>query len=194
MTVVRMVVRAVLGLVLAAIVLLALGIVVLPRVLGWAPVTILTGSMEPAIPTGSQVVLELVEGDEDASELRVGDVITYLPYPDDPTLVTHRIVGITQGPEGHVFTTRGDANDVADPWEITVEQVRGHVRYHLPYAGYLANALDGDQKSAGITAGAVALFGYAAYLVVSGIRLRRQEVAGRARREVERATAERADP
>ncbi|GAA4286955.1 signal peptidase I [Georgenia daeguensis] len=162
---------ALLWLILGLLAALALAIVVVPRVLGWVPLTILTGSMEPTIPTGSQVVVAPVEGDEDAQSLQIGDVVTFMPYPDDQTLVTHRIVSRSVGTDGSVsFTTQGDANGAADPWELTATQLRGEVRYHVPYAGYVATMLDGNQKSTGIVVVAVVLFGYAAIQLVTAAR------------------------
>ena len=168
----------------------ALTIVVVPRVMGRVRLTILTGSMEPTIPTGSEVIVEPVEGDEDAAQLQIGDVVTFMPYPDDQTLVTHRIVSRSVGTDGSVsFTTQGDANNAADPWEITATQLRGEVRYHVPYAGYVANALDGNQKSAGIVVVAAILFGYAALQLASAARDARRpkrDVAERTEQEVTR--------
>jgi signal peptidase len=163
--------NALLWLILGLLTALALAIVVVPRVMGWVPLTILTGSMEPTIPTGSQVVVEPVEGDEDAQQLQIGDVVTFMPYPDDHTLVTHRIVSRSVGTDGSVsFTTQGDANGAADPWELTATQLRGEVRYHVPYAGFVATLLDGNQKSTGIIAVAVILFGYAALQLATAAR------------------------
>src|SRR5690606_9993103 len=140
------VLRTVLLHVLPGVVLLALlaALVLVPRVLGWAPLTVLTGSMEPTIPTGSQVVVAPVD---DVAALEVGDVITVMPFPDDPTLVTHRVVARTDTADGPSFVTQGDANDVADAWEVTETQIRGEVRYWLPVAGYVATALSGHTKA-----------------------------------------------
>jgi signal peptidase len=163
--------NALLWLILGLLAALALSIVVIPRVMGWVPLTILSGSMEPTIPTGSQVVVEPVQGDADAQALQIGDVVTFMPYPDDQTLVTHRIVSRSVGTDGSVsFTTQGDANGAADPWDLTATQLRGEVRYHVPYAGYVATMLDGNQKSTGIVAVAAILFGYAALQLVTAIR------------------------
>lgn len=170
-TVVRRACNAVLWLVLGLLAAVALAIIVVPRVMGWVPLTILTGSMEPTIPTGSQVIVEPLEGDENAARLQIGDVVTFMPYPDDQTLVTHRIVSRSVSTDGSVsFATQGDANNAADPWEITATQLRGEVRYHVPYAGYVANALDGNQKSTGIVVVAALLFGYAALQLGSAAR------------------------
>ncbi|MFH5824818.1 signal peptidase I [Georgenia sp. AZ-5] len=166
--------NAVLWLVLAGVLLLAVALIAVPRLTGWVPLTVLTGSMEPTVPTGSQVVVETVDGEADAARLVVGDVITFMPYPDDPTLVTHRIVTKSQGADGSVwFTTQGDANDAVDAWTLTATQIRGVMRYHVPYAGYAATALTGSQKDVGVTVAAAALFAYAAVQLGGALRARR---------------------
>ncbi|QDB78240.1 signal peptidase I [Georgenia wutianyii] len=154
------------------LVVLAL-LVVLPRLLGWAPLTVLTGSMEPTIPTGSQVVVAPVR---DVATLEVGDVVTVMPYPDTPTLVTHRIVARTDSAAGPTFVTQGDANDAVDGWEVTETQIRGEVRYWVPLAGYVATVLTGHTKALGLLVVALALFGYAAAQVGA---VARERQAGR---------------
>jgi signal peptidase len=69
--------------------------------------TVLTGSMRPGIQPGDVVVVRPVPTDE----LKVGDVIAYLP-PAHTTPVLHRIVSI----DSSGLVTKGDANNVADPW------------------------------------------------------------------------------
>ncbi|WP_193312774.1 signal peptidase I [Georgenia subflava] len=187
----RRVGNAVLWLLLATVAAVAFAVVLLPRLLGWVPLSVLSGSMEPAIPTGSQVVVEAVESDADAAELALGDVITFMPFPDDTTLVTHRIVGRTLAADGTVaFTTKGDANDAADPWTVTTVQIRGVAHYHVPYAGHLATVLDGDQKRTGAVVGAAALFSYAGMQLLSAVRERRRRGRGRGRRRKERVMTE----
>lgn len=153
---------------------LALGVAVfaalvaVPKANGWIPLTVLSGSMEPTYPVGSQVVVERVEGDQ-VTDLRVGDVITFLPHPESATAVTHRIVKKSYRQDGTaVFTTRGDANNADDTWALTEQQIRGKVRYHVPYAGYLATALTQEKKDLGVIALAVALFGYAVSQFLGG--------------------------
>ena len=55
-----------------ACVLLAVALAA-PRVLGLTPFVVLSGSMEPTYPVGSLVYVRSV----DASELRVGDPVTF---------------------------------------------------------------------------------------------------------------------
>lgn len=150
-------------------------LVLLPRLMGWVPLTVLSGSMEPTIGIGSQVVVDRVETEEELAKITTGDVISFMPEPDDPTLVTHRVV--SQGIQGDgdiALTTRGDANDADDPGTATLQQIRGVSRYHIPYAGYVASFLDAQQKRVGTTIVALVLFGYAAWNLVAALRDRRR--------------------
>lgn len=167
---------------LAAVSALLLAVVLVPLVLGWIPLTVVSGSMEPTVPVGSQVVVEPLEGPEDAGRLAIGDVVTFMPRPDDATLVTHRIVGTASDSTGELsFTTQGDANGSPDEGEITHVQLRGLVKYHVPYAGYAAALLDPAQKRTGVVLAAAALLGYMLWQVVGVARDRRSTVRTGAR-------------
>lgn len=164
---------AVLWLVLIVMGAVALALVILPLVLGWTPLTVRTGSMEPTIPTGSQVVVSPVESQEQVKDLEVGNVITFMPFPDDDTTVTHRVVERAVRADGQIaLSTQGDANDDVDPWTLGTDQIRGEVRYHLPYAGYAAQLLDGQQKSIGLVVVIAALIGYVLWQIVQTARER----------------------
>lgn len=164
--------RVVQALLTAAVVLALLAVVVVPRVMGWVPLTVLSGSMEPEIPAGSQVVVVPVDAVEDVAEIQLGEVVTFMPRPDDPTLVTHRVVARTFSSDGTVrLTTQGDANDAPDE-PVAAVQVRGVVRYHVPYVGYAANLLSTQQKSVGVTVVGVGLLAFAAVQLVRSFRAR----------------------
>lgn len=170
-TVLRRTLHPLLVIALAAVAALLLAVVVVPLALGWVPLTVLSGSMEPTVPTGSQVVVAPLEGEDDAAGLSTGDVVTFMPRPDDPTLVTHRIVGVAVDGEGRrSFTTRGDANAAPDADPVTATQLRGLVKYHVPWAGYAATLLDAEQKRGGVVLVAAALFGYALWQLVGAVR------------------------
>lgn len=91
---------------------------------------ITSGSMEPSIPVASVVLAESLE------TYQVGDIITF-SQPGRGNLVTHRIVDITNQGKVQSFTTKGDANDVADNQIIPSMNVHGKVLYYLPYIGRL---------------------------------------------------------
>lgn len=160
---------AALALVLGLLVLLVL----VPRVMGWVPLTVLSGSMEPAIPAASQVVVDRVEGEEDVAALEVGDVIVFMPGPDDPTLVMHRVETVDRTGEATVVTTRGDANTVADADAVGAREIRGVVQYHVPWVGHVAQLLDQGQRQVVVVVLAGALLLYAAWQVIAGWRARR---------------------
>ena len=88
-----------------------------------------TGSMEPAIPVGSVVVIKPANPDT----LKVGDIICFKIESESSTTVTHRIINITD--EG--FITKGDANEDPDQWIVKKENIVGKVIAVIPYLGYL---------------------------------------------------------
>lgn len=169
---------------LASVLTLVLGLAVLtllfltvalPALLGWVPLTVQSGSMEPTYPVGSQLVVAPVEG-QARKELVTGQVITFMPNPDDPTLVTHRIQSVALQADGQVaYRTRGDGNPVDDPEPVYDKQVRAVAKYHVPLMGYVAQWLDPASKRA-LTLVAVALLvGYALYqLVAAGVEKARR--------------------
>ncbi len=149
-------------------------VVIIPKAMGWVPLTVLTGSMTPTIPIGSQVVVERIHGNADLAELQTGDIITFLPKPDSGYTVTHRIVAKATDPDGTVrLRTRGDANNTEDPWELTAKQVRGKAKYWVPWIGYAARSLPQEQKDTGIWIISGALFLYAGHQLFGAVRSRR---------------------
>ena len=151
------------GMVLAAMVLLAAvfvlaAAVVVPRVAGATPYTILTGSMSPAYPPGTLVVAQPT----DPADIALGAVITYQITSGQPALATHRVVAIARHPDGGVrFQTKGDANNGPDVAWVRPEQVRGVLWYAVPGLGRAGALLTGEQRERGVQAVAVLLLGYA---------------------------------
>lgn len=97
------------------------------------PYVVQSGSMEPAIMTGS-VIFSLPQ----KNYLR-GDVITFAPNPSEKRLVTHRIAykNFPDGIHGEpTYLTSGDANEEIDRWEISQNQIIGKVAFTIPYLGY----------------------------------------------------------
>ena len=94
-----------------------------------------SGSMEPAIKTGSVVFVK------PQGNYKVGDVITFKQNIDsdikNPSLtVTHRIVAVNNINNQEIFTTRGDANNVEDMRQVPKATVLGRVLFGVPYLGY----------------------------------------------------------
>ncbi len=72
----------------------------------------LSGSMRPVFRPGDLVVAKQTS----TSTLHVGEVIAFYPPGTTGSPVMHRIVTLTPTATGPKITTKGDANNVADPW------------------------------------------------------------------------------
>ena len=87
-----------------------------------------TGSMEPALPVGSVVIIKSV----DTETLKKGDIICFKLLQEQP-FVTHRIIEITY----NGFITQGDVNENPDSFTVEKKDVIGRVVFSIPYLGYL---------------------------------------------------------
>lgn len=117
-----------------AVVVIALAIKILngqdASIFGFKMYHILTGSMEPTIRTGSDVVVKSVDPDT----LEVGDIISFVSRDDAiyGNINTHRIIGIETDESGNrVFVTKGDANNAIDTIKVRGEDIKGKVVLHL---------------------------------------------------------------
>lgn len=120
-----------------ALMLVALGVVglgasVVPRVMGMQSYAIISGSMEPAYPTGSLVYAEPAEG----AALQAGDVAAFWR---DQDVIVHRVRENVSA-EGELVT-KGDANDEVDIRPVPYQNVLGRVVFSVPYVGYFLIAL-----------------------------------------------------
>jgi len=117
--------------------------------------TVISGSMEPTIKTGSVVVVK------PADDYNVGDVVTFGKVGKNNNPVTHRIVSATTSANGaELYTTKGDANNNNDENSLSKNQIVGKVLFSVPYMGY---AVDFAKKPIGfaliIIVPAVAIIG-----------------------------------
>ena len=137
---------------------------IVPGFFGYERYVITGGSMSGTFEKGSIAFEKAVPVDD----LKVGDVITYLPPPDagNADLVTHRILTIEPGDNGaRVFTTQGDANPDPDPWTFSlVDGTQPVVQTTVPYVGHAFIALanpDTRRLVIGVPAGVIALIALA---------------------------------
>ncbi|KQO96667.1 signal peptidase I [Leifsonia sp. Leaf264] len=150
---------------LALVIALAALLIVVPKVGGATPLTVLTQSMEPTLPPGTLVVVGPVE----PADVRVGDVVTYQIRSGEPEVITHRVIAVTSASDGsYTFTTKGDNNAVEDP-PVVADQLKGRLWYSIPLVGWVNAAVNGDARSWIVPGLAIALFGYAAFMIVSGV-------------------------
>lgn len=90
---------------------------------------VFTGSMQPAIPVGSVILVKPV----DTNALKEGDIICFKKTHQEQS-ITHRIVEITY--KG--FITKGDTNEDPDPFMVERKDVIGRIVFTIPYLGYLS--------------------------------------------------------
>jgi len=101
-------------------------------------VTVLSGSMQPTFAPGDMIVVT----PEPARDLRVGQVISYRIPVDGRPVETHRVVRILARGDEPIVQTRGDANDVDDPWRAELHGgTLWRYRFRVPLVGYPILAL-----------------------------------------------------
>lgn len=104
------------------------------RLFGMQTYAVLSGSMEPAYPTGALLYVRKV----DPADIQPGQVITFLL--DEHTVATHRVVEVIPDPEEagiYRYRTKGDANEAADVGLVHCKNVLGTPVVCVPYLGYV---------------------------------------------------------
>jgi signal peptidase len=96
---------------------------------------VLTGSMRPGIQPGDAVVTKRVS----VASLHVGDIVVFVP-PGQKLARVHRIKTLEHVGNDIEVTTKGDANNVADPWgKIRMKGDTYKVAFVLPKIGKIVN-------------------------------------------------------
>mgnify|MGYP002735792506 FL=1 len=123
--------------ILGTVILLAVLAVCLPlsvpKLLGYQVYDVVSGSMDPAIPVHSVVLVQPAAPEE----LQPGEIVA---YRSGSSVVIHRLV------ENHIvegeLVTKGDANAEPDPLKVEYAGVLGTVTVHIPFIGIYAGALN----------------------------------------------------
>jgi len=150
------------------------------RTLGMGTFVVTGGSMEPAIGKGSLVIVEPVS----PSLIRRGDVITFDHYGQ---MTTHRVIAIdSTNAAGPVFTTKGDANTVADPEPVHFPGQVGLFRSSIPLLGYAVVYAQAYWRLALTLIAGLAFLACAALLLFGNVAVTRPQ---RRRRPVARVVA-----
>lgn len=108
---------------------------ILPRLFGYTPYTVLSGSMKPQLPVGSLIYVH----ETDPAALQPGDVITF--YRSDGAVVTHQIYEIdanaqTVGTQG-IANVNSDGSIAHDAQATPFSQIIGTPVLCVPYLGYV---------------------------------------------------------
>ncbi len=103
-----------------------------PQAFGWKALTVLTGSMAPALPVGSVVYA----APADPAQLEEGDIVVFTRGGET---VTHRVES-NHTVEGELIT-KGDANAEPDLAPVPYSAVQGKVVIDAPWLGDILSAL-----------------------------------------------------
>ena len=112
--------------------IIVITIFLIPRFLGIKPFIVLSGSMEDAILTGS---VAYVNTNIKAEEIKEGDVIAFNVGGKQ---VTHRVISVNSD---NTFTTKGDANKIADLNPVRFSNYIGKTVYSIPFLGYVVGVV-----------------------------------------------------
>ena len=92
-------------------------------VFGYGAIRAISGSMEPTFAVNGIAIIKEVD---DMNDIAVDDIVTFRVYSNDGDVnnVTHRIVEIS---EDGIITTKGDNNQVADMYPLTINHIDSKV-------------------------------------------------------------------
>ncbi|MUV38595.1 Signal peptidase I [Lentibacillus sp. JNUCC-1] len=108
-----------------------------PEMFGYQLKTVLSGSMEPGIQTGSIIA---VKPGGDMTRFKANDVITF--QEEDGKLITHRITEVQNSGDHVMYRTKGDNNNAEDSSPVlSGNVVAEYTGFTVPYVGYLVNAI-----------------------------------------------------
>ncbi|MFC5604734.1 signal peptidase I SipW [Sporosarcina koreensis] len=106
-----------------------------PQLFGYQIKTVLSGSMEPGIQTGSIIAVKLAE---DKTKYKSGDVITF--RENEEMLITHRITDVIANGDSVLYRTKGDNNNAEDMNPVLSDNVVAvYTGFTVPYVGYFAS-------------------------------------------------------
>ncbi len=107
-------------------------------VFGCSVFRVVTDSMEPEIPVGALIISK-----ETAIEkIEVGDVICFRSLESymNNSIVTHRVVGITEQHGEIALMTRGDSNNSVDAFYVTRYNLVGKVIFNTKENSFITDA------------------------------------------------------
>jgi signal peptidase I len=121
---------------------------------GTAFLSVPSPSMTPNIPVGAAISATPVR----SSDVHVGDVIVF-QAPGTEHLTVHRVVEIGRSDGERTFVTKGDANEVADPWDLRLDGDTVHrVDHVVPHVGRGLAVLHGREVRLALLAIGALLF------------------------------------
>ena len=106
-----------------------------PKIGGYAPLIVLTGSMEPDIMSGDLIIVKQIDG----KDIREDDVIAFFdPDGNGTSILTHKVIEVFEEEGTLYFRTKGIANDAADRLPVSADKIVGVYVTRIGGAGNIA--------------------------------------------------------
>ena len=106
-----------------------------PKIGGYAPLIVLTGSMETEIMSGDLIIVKQIDGKDVKNE----DIIAFFdPDGNGTSILTHRVKEIYEEDGTLYFRTKGDANDAFDRLPVSADKLVGIYVTRIGGAGNIA--------------------------------------------------------
>ena len=93
-------------------------------------IAIASDSMNPVFYRGDGIIYENIKYIEN---VEVGDILV---FQNSGRIITHRVLGIVDTPEGRIYKTKGDSNPTYDSFDVMEKDSIGIVRYVVKYVGF----------------------------------------------------------
>ena len=87
-------------------------------------------SMNPKINKGDAVIIKKLNK---KTEIKQKDIIA---YTQGNRIVVHRVVNVNKNKDRITYTTKGDANKSKDPQDVKRKEIKGIVKFKIPFIAY----------------------------------------------------------
>lgn len=108
-------------------------VVFISGILPYKPLAVMSNSMVPEFSRGYVVIVRSIK-ENDIESVKIGDIIQ---YQLDDAMIIHRVIEIEKDENGkNLYIAKGDNNISPDFRKVEETQVRGVVKFKVPYIGY----------------------------------------------------------
>ena len=122
------------------------GVIVAPSLVGGRSLTVMSGSMEPALRVGDIVINSKVS----PADVRVGDIVTFSDPEGTGKLITHRVRRVRIADGTAHMVTKGDKTNSVERWDVPARGSFGRVEFRVPLLGFLVFWLHGPLARLGL--------------------------------------------
>jgi len=93
-------------------------------------IAIASDSMSPVFSRGDGIIYENIKYIEN---VEVGDILV---FQNSGRIITHRVLGIIDTPEGRIYKTKGDNNNIMDDFDVLERDGLGVVKCVIKFVGF----------------------------------------------------------